>query len=219
MRKFFILALVCTVIALSSVLLSSCAKEVDYTKYVSERRSNIYLYSDDERSVTLNCTEREQPYAADGYRGDMCSLIEILVSFSHNPESVALGVGEYSGEMNYESVENRYFLSFSAEAFESETVEVTLTCGGESNTYTCLGARTAGVMSCDDAVKCVIEYDRALFDGMTKNGVFAGEIFVRLLYDDGCYYYVGICGKDKKISAYLLDGERGKIIATKQLQG
>ena len=84
----------------------------------------------------------------------------------------------------------------------------------------CLGhdhpALTAAI--CEQALSCVVEHDRELFDSMTANGLFDGEIFIRLLYDEGCYYYVGVCNKQKNIKAYLLDGERGKIIATKELQ-
>ena len=68
-------------------------------------------------------------------------------------------------------------------------------------------------------VKCVIEHDRKLFEGLTENRLFLGEIYVRLLYDEGCYYYVGVCDKSKHVTAYLIDGEHGKVIATKDIQG
>ena len=77
----------------------------------------------------------------------------------------------------------------------------------------------AGVMNCEQAVNCVVEHDRALFDGLTKNNLFDGEIFVRLLFDEGCYYYVGVCDKSCHITAFLIDGESGKILATKSMQG
>ena len=90
---------------------------------------------------------------------------------------------------------------------------------GKTETYTALTAIYEGVLSCDDALRCVIDCEKELFENMTVNGVFDGEIYVRLLYDDGCYYYVGVCGKDKNITAFLVDGEKGKIIAKKTLNG
>lgn len=217
MRKFL------STIALCSLFLpcvfSGCNKEMDYTAYISEKRTNIYMYSNDGIDISVHCVQREQPYAADGYCGEMCPLAEIYVQFTSNPDGVYISVGEYYGEMSYEAVNDRYCISFTAEAFTGDSVELTLTYGGESATYTALGALSSGIMSCEDALKCVIDYDGTLFEGLTNNGIFGGEIFVRLLYDDGCYYYVGVCDKNKKINAYLLDGERGKIIATKQLQG
>lgn len=215
MRKFIIAALLCTFL----IPLAGCAKSVDYTEYISERRVNLYFYSDDETDVKIYCSRREQPYSADGFCGEACDVVEIFVKFARNPDEVVLTMQEHTGEMSYESVENRYFLSFTAPAYTCDSLTVSLNCDGNDRQITALGALNAGVMSCEDALKCVVEYDRALFDGLTRNGLFHGEIFVRLLYDDGCYYYVGVCDKEKKIHAYLLDGERGKIIATKQLQG
>ena len=75
------------------------------------------------------------------------------------------------------------------------------------------------ILDCDGAAKCIIEHEADTFASMTENGVFKGEIFVRLLYDEGCYYYVGICDREKKIEAFLVDGEKGKIIAHKQING
>ncbi len=215
MRKFFITAALCALLCLGA----GCSKEIDYTAYISERRTNIYMYADDDVQISVYCVRREQPYSADGYCGELCPVAEIYARFTRNPDEVNASLEGHSGEMSYEAVENRFYLSFSAGEFTSESLDITLTYGGESKIYTALGALTYGTMSCEDALKCVIEYDGALFEGMTKNGIFDGEIFVRLLYDDGCYYYVGVCNKDKKISAYLLDGERGKIIAAKQIQG
>lgn len=215
MRKFIAVA------ALGVLLcpLAACTKNVDYTAYISEKRTNLYLYADDTTDIKIYCSQREQPYAADGYCGERCDIVEVFAAFAKTPDEVTVSLEGHEGEMSYEAVENRFFFSFTAEEFSGDSVEITLAYGGDSATYTALGARSAGVMSCEEALQCVIEYDGALFEGLTRNGLFEGEIFVRLLYDDGCYYYVGVCNKDKKISAYLLDGERGKVIATKQLQG
>ena len=198
---------------------TGCGRGVDYTKYISEKRHEVYLYEDDAVSVKIQCSDKEQPFAADGYRGDVSPLVEIFVTLPKNPEEIEVSVEGHGGEMNYQAVDKRFELSFSAEAFKKDGVDVTLTYDGESKTYTALSVKYAGVMSCEDAVKCVVEHDRALFDGLTKNGLFDGEIFVRLLFDEGCYYYIGICDKTLHITAFLIDGESGKILATKSLQG
>ena len=44
--------------------------------------------------------------------------------------------GSIEGEMNYRAVENCYYLSGSGAAVSGENTEVTLTYGGESQTYT-----------------------------------------------------------------------------------
>lgn len=198
---------------------AGCQRKVNYLKYVSEKRTNIYLYEDDGISVKIYCVSREYPYSTDGVCGQMNDLIEVFVTLPKTYNEVEISLAGNEGEMNYQAVESRYYLSFSAKEFTGDSVDVTLTYGGESKTYPALSVLYAGVMSCDEAVKCVAEHDKKLFDSLTQNGLFDGEISVRLLYDEGCYYYVGICDKSKHIAAYLIDGERGIVIATKEIQG
>lgn len=165
----------------------SCEKQINYLDYVTEKRQNIYLYEDDEVSVKIYCSVKESPFSADGYVGDMCPLTEIFVTLPKNYDEVAVTLGEYSGEMNYQSVENDYYLSFSAEDFGADSVDVTLSYGEYSNTYPVQSVKYAGILSCEEALQCVIDYAGDVFNEKTENGLFDGEIFIRLLYDDGCY--------------------------------
>lgn len=197
---------------------SACAAKVDYTDYISESRSDVFLYKDDEREIKLQCVNKEQPFAADGYKGETCDLVEIFVTLQKNPQELEVSVEGFGGEMNYQAVTRQYYLSYSSAPFDKSGVEVTLTADGKSETYTALSVKHDGVMSCEKAVLCVADYASELFASLVSNNIFDGEIFVRLLYDDGCYYYVGICDKSKHITAFLIDGERGKVIAKKEIQ-
>ncbi len=198
--------------------LSGCAKNIKYTDYVSEKRTDIYLYAGDDTEIKIYCSEREQPYAADGIKGDMSDFIEIFVSLPKNPETLEVDADGFGGEMNYRAVENDFYLSFTAQAFKTQCVEVKLAADGKESNYTAQSVKPETLITCEQALNCVIEHDKSLFSSLTDGNLFAGEIFVRLLYDNGCYYYVGICDRDKNMSAYLVDGERGKIIASKKLK-
>lgn len=217
-KKFLVCIAVCAAVCSAAGALSGCFKKVNYLDYISEKRSNIFLYEDDGVSVKVVCSQKEQPYAADGIKGDMCDIAEIFVTLPKTYEEVEASVESYGGEMNWQAVERQYYLSFSAKEFKTDSLAVTLTYGNESKTYSALSVKYDGVMSCDEAVKCVIEHDKARFESLTENRLFQGEISVRLLYDEGCYYYIGVCDKSKHTTAYLIDGERGKVIATKELQ-
>lgn len=212
---FLLVAIISLFISLSA--LSACAKQVNYLDYISENRFDVFLYKDDTTEIKIQCLKKEQPFSADGYKGEVSDLVEIFVTLPKNPSEVEVSVEGYGGEMNYQAVERRFYLSFSAPAFSKSGVNVTLTLDGESKTYAALSLKDDGVMSSEQAVLCVAEYASELFESMTNNGLFDGEIFVRLLYDDGCYYYVGVCDKEKHITAFLLDGEHGKVIAKKEL--
>ena len=120
MKKSFAAAF-CLCAAIGSVCAvfagAGCSKKTDYTDYISEKRSDIFVYEDDTVNVTVYCTEKEQPYAADGIKSEMNSMAEIFVSLPKNPQELCVSVEGFEGEMNYQSVENRYYLSFSAPAF------------------------------------------------------------------------------------------------------
>lgn len=213
------IAYLCCITGLSVCLLGGCKKEVDYLSYVSEKRTDILMYSNDGLEIKIYLSEKENPYSTDGIKGEMSKLTEIYVNLPKNSDSVYVSVETVEGEMSYRAVENCYYMSCSESGITGESAQVTLTYGGDSNVYTVTSVLYDGVINCDEAVGCVIEHESDLFSSLTQNGIFCGEIYVRLLYDDGCYYYVGVCDRNKKINAYLVDGEKGKIIATKELNG
>ena len=214
MKKFLFLILA----AVTAVcFFCGCKRKVNYLGYVSEKRTDIYLYSDDEFEIKIYVSERETPYSTDGIRGEVSCFTEIFVKLPKNYDEVDIHAADIVGQMNYKAVENCYYLSQSGGNISGDKVSVNLTFGGESREFSAVSVLYDGVISCDEAVKCAIDHDRELFKSLTQKDVFLGEIFVRLLYDDGCYYYVGVCDRNKKITAYLVDGERGTIIATKQL--
>lgn len=193
--------------------LAGCVGGVDYNAYISEKRTDIYLYEEDGLSFKIHCAERETPYNTDGIKGETCRTAEIMLTPSATPTQVSVSVGGHSGEMSYLSVSKSFYLSFTLEEDWGERVQVTLTVDGEEKSFTATSVLYDGVISAEQALKCVTEYDGALFDSLTDGRAFAGEIHVRLLYDDGCYFYVGVCDREGSIYAYLVDGETGRVIA------
>ncbi len=77
-----------TIFTVSLILFSACAKPCNYLDYVSERRTQIYLYEDDSISIKIHCSEREQPFSADGCKGDMCKVAEVFVTLPDTPQEV-----------------------------------------------------------------------------------------------------------------------------------
>ncbi len=215
MKKIvFLISVFCAAICITAGCKS---KGTDYSDYISEMRSDIYLYSNDGLEIKIYRSQKESPFNADGIKGEMCDLTEIYVSLPKNYDEVEVSVCEIEAEMSFRAVDNCYYMSCTGGGISGEKADVTLTYGGKSETYCAASVLYNGVISCKEAVNCVRDHDGALFSTLTENGIFKGEIFVRLLYDEGCYYYVGICNRDKKISAFLVDGERGKVIAKREL--
>ena len=211
MKKMFIpLA-----IAVCAAALGGCAKDsTDYADYISENRYNIYMYSDVGAEIKIYCSEKESPFVADGIKGNVNALTEIYLQFDEGFDEVYITSQSFTGgDASYLTVKGCWYLSFSGYQ-QGDSITLTVNCDGESKDYTLQSILYDGVMSAEEALQCAVEYDGATFETLKKNGIFYGEIFLRLLYDAGkCYRYVGVCDRNGKIKAYLLDGETGRVIA------
>ncbi|MGN0818117.1 MAG: hypothetical protein ACI4L9_04025 [Candidatus Coproplasma sp.] len=215
-KKFNILSVILLFSLASAIYLSSCKGGINYADYISENRTDVFLYADDEISFKIYCSVRETPYLSDGIKGKTEEITEAHLTVGGSPSEVRLEVGGYGGEMSYLSVSKSFYLSFSAKAFEGDSVDVNLTLDGKERSFSATSVKYDGLISPDTALKCVTEYDAELFEKLTEGQNFCGEIYLRLLFDDGCFYYVGVCDREGEINSYLVNGENGRIIATRR---
>ena len=195
----------------------SCAKKTDYYSYVSEYRHDLYLYEDDGVSLKIYLSDKETPYNCDGVKGEMTSLCEVYYYSANTPDEVEMQLDGMGGEMNYLSVSRSFYLSFTCDKTFGAKASVNLTVDGKETTIEANNVREEGTIDGATALKCVTEYDREQFDKLTEGNAFRGEIGIRLLYDGGCYYYVGVSGCDGKTHAYLLDATDGRIISERDV--
>ena len=216
MKKF--LCVVVTMLAAAAAVLCSCAGgEIDYADFISERRFEVYMYTDDNISVKVHVSSRETPYLSDGYKGEMGDLCEVFIKFADQYSEVDISLGGNGGEMSYMSVTDSFYISFSG-ALTGDDVPITLTCDGEEIQITAPSVMYSGVISPEEALASTKDYDSETFEALTNGKNFEGEIYVRLLADEGkCYYYVGVIDRSGNTSAYLVDGESGNIIAERKL--
>lgn len=197
--------------------LTACAKEINYADFISERRAQVYLYEDDSLSVKVHLSSRESPYLSDGYKGEMQDMCEIFVKFAQSPDKVTVRLGESGGEMSYMSVTDSFYISFSARDY-GDAAELTLCWDDEEKTISAPSVLYSGVITPEEALESTRQYDGATFSALTDGNNFEGEIYVRLLSDEGkCYYYVGVTDREGNTSAYLVDGENGNVIAERKL--
>ncbi len=197
-------------------LFAGCSSTPDYYSFVSEERNGLYLYAEDAFSFKIHCTLRETPYLSDGIKGEVTPVVEFYFNPQKTYNEVEVEAGNFRGEMNYLAVTKSYYLSFTGDNFNAATVDIKLTLDGKETAFKAATALYDGVIDARTALKCVTEYDGELFASLSEGRAFKGEIYIRLLYDDGCYYYVGVCDRAGNTTAYLVDGENGRVIAQKK---
>ena len=217
MKKIFMGGICCLALAASCLtILPSCNKGVDYLNYVSENRRQVYLCKEDDIELKIFLSDRETPYCADGVKGNMTTVCEVYYKCNSSPSSVTAEVESFNGEMNYMSVTNSFYLSFSADIQEKESLRVKLTIDGKEREIDAKNVFESGTIDYKSALNCVVEYDKDRFINLTQRNFFLGEIGIRLIYDDGCYYYVSVCDRDNQVKAYLVDGKSGRIITERE---
>ncbi len=217
--KKIIKALLCATVAVTSAAaFGSCTKEIDYYDYVSEARESVYIYEDDDISVKIYSGRRESPYNADGICGEISPFTEIYVELAAQSEKVSVSAAGISGEMTYLTVKGCYYLSAGVGITPAESVPLTVTAGENTKEYTATSVLYSGIIDSRGALECVRQYKSGLFESLTENDFFAGEIHIRLLYDEACYYFVGIYDREGNLTACLADGATGKIIAERSLE-
>lgn len=173
---------------------------------------------EDSFELKIFCSEKETPYTLDGVKGEMATVCEVYYKCNTSPSCVVAEVEGYSGEMSYMSVSSSFYLSFSADIFDAESLAVKLTVDGNESEIAVRNVFEAGTIDWQSAINCMVEYDRERFESLTNRNTFFGEIGVRLIYDDGCYYFVSVCDREKNVKAYLVDGKSGRIITERETQ-
>lgn len=210
MKKFLLSLILCLPALLC---LPACKKNVDYFSYVSEYRKSVYFYKDDLVSVKIYSVDRETPYSLDGVKGDVSNVTEVFLEYANSADEVEIELLGHGGEMSWQAVTRNYYLSFAGGEINGASIPVTLKIDGAEKQLDVFNVAEEGTIDGKTALKCVREYDGDAFTALTDGSAFAGEIIIRLLYDDGCFYYVGICNRDAEVHAYLVNGSDGRIIA------
>lgn len=213
------LPLLLALAALPLFALCSCSKKIDYYTFVSEYRHDVYLYEDDGVSLKICLSDKETPYNCDGVKGEMTTVCEVYYFAENTPDEVEMELGGLGGEMNYLSVSRSFYLSFTCDKTFGAKASVNLTIDGKKSVIEANNVREEGTIDGATALKCVTEYDGEQFAKLTDGNVFRGEIGIRLLYDEGCYYYVGVCNREGDTHAYLLDASDGRIISERDIEG
>ena len=213
MKKLFASLLLCLPIVLS---LSACRKKLDYFEYVSEYRRSVYFYEDDVVTLKIYSVDKETNNALDGYKGNVGNVTEVYFESENSVNEVEVELLGQGGEMSYLAVTRNFYLSFSGVEPSGASIPVNLKIDGEEKSFDVMNVAEEGTIDGKTALNCVVEYDKESFDNLTEGRNFSGEISVRLLYDEGCFYYVGVCNREKQVHAYLVDGVDGRIIAERE---
>ncbi len=200
--------------------LGGCKTSVDYFSYVSELRSNLFLAETDSFSLRVYAVEKETPYRADGVARERSARTEIQLVGGDGSNTYHIDVTvrgkTYGGELAYDNVKAVHTLSFPLDIADERALFCVVEKGNSKTECTAKSVRTEGDVSPQTALNNVQAHSPKLFAELTDKYGFAGEIYLRLLYEDAPYYYVGVINRKGEICAFLVNGTTGKVLASRQ---
>ncbi len=212
--------LVACFVVLCLLPLLGCQKSVEYFDYVSELRSNIFLAQTETLSLRIFAVKKETPYLADGIPQESSPRFEAYLVAPSGDKTVNLtfsvGGKDYGGEMSFDNVKREYFYFCTLDISAEKEISCALSYDGEEVAMRAVSVLTANALSPKTALSGVVKENQALFEGMTDKYGFAGEIYLRLIYEDSPYYYIGVIDREGKMNAFLLNAESGKILAKRE---
>lgn len=199
---------------------SACQKQIDYFSYVSELRNNLLFAETDDFLLKIHGVSKETPYAADGIPKEITTRTEIrLIAPAGNETchiTFTVDGEEYGGEMSFDNVKTEYFLSCTLDISACENIPCKITYGEKSIDLTAQSVVKADTLSPRTVLTLIQTENAELFESMTDKYGFTGEIYIRLIYEDAPYYYVGIIDRNGGINAFLVNATSGKILAKRQ---
>ena len=193
-------------------LVSACAKKTDYFDYVSELRSDLFVASEEEFTLSVACITRESPYINDGIKATMCQVIEITLDGDADEYSVLLD-GGVGGEMSFRNTRGDFYYSQSVTSFPKDSVNLRVEWEGNTREIVATSVKTEHTLTPQAALDSALKGEQQTLERMKTDGAFRGEFYVRLLRRDKNYYYVGIVDTKGKMISLLLDSESGQLLA------
>lgn len=199
--------------------LTACAP-YDYSDRLSEVRSDLFIAQTEEFTLTLACIEREYPYADDGVPCPMTKTVQATLSPVTAPAGdveIYIGEGEarWGGEASFRTTYGDYTLSEGVDAFPAGTVTVSVVYGETTHSLAATSVKNEDTLTPSEALAAGVEAERETLERMEENGVFCGELCVRLLRRDKNYYYFAVTNGQERVSL-LLDGETGAVLARRE---
>lgn len=195
----------------------SCARSITYFDYVSELRDNIFLAQNEDFSLRVYSSDKETPYSPDGVKRETSRRAEVFLVAPSGEKNCELyftvNDKKYGGEMSFDNVRAEYYFFCSADISTLSVVECEIIYGESRLKMTACSVLTPDVLSPQDALQTLLTAEPELFSELTDQYGFAGEIYIRLLYEDSPYYYIGVMDRNGNSHAFLLNAQTGKILA------
>ena len=220
MKAKIIKKIICALLLVSALFINaSCKKSLDLTVYVSQLRLGVYQGVSENFDLTLYSESKEKPFAIDGFVGEMGNVLIVKLNGTKTlSDGVKITVKyddyECSGEFKLNPVNSTYTAEIEVENLPNTPNVLAFIETEEVKEQVSLVSKvSASKLDYKSVLKFVQDSDSETVKKLFTSNV-STEIHIRIIPEKGKnYYYVGFNNKDGSISAYLVDGETGEVLA------
>jgi hypothetical protein len=205
-------------------ILSSCKKQQEFflTNYLSDTRTDIFVATLDDLSVTAHLKRSEIPLEKDGVVGEVYTSVKFILPYNKPEVTYELLVTynnvTYQEKFTYDPLENCLSAEIYPETFTAKSFDGQIKTGGKSYQLNFNSILPQKVKTPQTVLENLYLSQKTYIDDLTKNGKFDGEIALKILVNNATpYYYVAITDKDKNTKAMLLDAITGELLAIKDI--
>ncbi len=199
---------------------SACNKGVNLEESLSRLRDNCYVGKSENYQIYAYPEVRESPMIADGQINPAKKTVIVKLKVL-NGESGEFTVNfsidkEYSDTFSFSAFSDCFVTAIDVEKLPDKPFIVTITHDGKSENINLESLLLSDTVSAEVALKNAYKHKKEYVDGLSENGVFSGEIYLRLITEGGKnYWYVGFITKETTL-CLLLNG-KGEVLEEKSI--
>ncbi len=197
----------CVAILLFSTLFG-CAKQNDLDQSLSRLRKDAFRGETENYLIDVYPELCESPMIADGVTSPAKKKVILKLKIKNGKTGdykVSFTTDkEYSDNMSFSTVSDCFVSTVSVQKLPDKPFIVTITHENESENVNMESRLLPSTVSYEKALYSAYLYKKDYVDGLSSNGVFNGEIYVRLIAEgDKNFWYVGFITSEQTVCVLL----------------
>lgn len=196
-------------------LICGCSEKFRLDENVSRLRSNAFFDENENYLLYAFPEIRETPMIADGVinKTEKTVILKLKLKYAAEGEFTVNFTTdkEYSETFAFSAFSDCFVTSVKVNMLPYKPFNATITHNGESQTLYMESLLNEKTVTADVALKKAYKAKKDYVDKHTVNGVFDGEIYIRLITEnDKNYWYVGFTTKEQTLC--LLLNDKGELV-------
>lgn len=224
MKKFIIICSLILALAGTILFIPACKEDESLIDNVSQLKENIYEGENEQYQIRAFYGFNEHPEARDGKINERVYKLTFKL-IGKETESIKRSLSftfdgkVYTLDFSFNPVKNSIMTSVEIENFNLNEFDVEIISSNDRQAIKMASILPENTITYEKALIFLEKNQPSLINSFKdENGVFQGEIHLRVIVKDSKpYWYVGLVSMDKNLKALLIDGFSGEVLAIREV--